>query len=198
MSEKFLVIGSNSFSGSNFILYLLKLSYQVTGISRSEEPNQVFLPYLWTNNSREKNFELEKLFKFHRYDLNKNIREIIELIDNVRPDFIVNFASQGMVAQSWEKPLDWYQTNLMSQVSFHDELRKRKFIKKYIHVTTPEVYGSTDDGWLKESDYYSPSTPYAVSRAACDLHLKSFYKAYDFPVVFELLLRKWGTLLLSH
>jgi dTDP-glucose 4,6-dehydratase len=45
------------------------------------------------------------------------------------------------------------------------------------------VYGSTN-GWIKESFNFAPSTPYAVSRAACDLHLMSFLKAYNFPVVF--------------
>ena len=88
-----------------------------------------------------------------------------------------------MVAQSWETPQDWYQTNVVGQVKLHDELRKLKFIKKYVHVTTPEAYGSTD-GWIKESFNFAPSTPYAVSRAACDLHLMSFFKAYNFPVVF--------------
>ena len=53
-----------------------------------------------------------------------------------------------------------------------------------MHVTTPEVYGSTDGGWIKEHKRFAPSTPYAVSRAACDLHLHSFIKAYNFPVVF--------------
>ena len=38
--------------------------------------------------------------------------------------------------------------------------------------------------WIKENFNFSPSTPYAVSRAACDLHLKSFYDAYQFPVIF--------------
>ena len=51
-------------------------------------------------------------------------------------------------------------------------------------MTTPEVYGSTDGGWIKEHNHFIPSTPYAVSRAACDLHLQSFYEAYGFPVVF--------------
>ena len=73
---------------------------------------------------------------------------------------------------------------MLSQVTFHDYLRKSKFLKKYVHITTPEVYGSTDQGWIKESFNFAPSTPYAVSRAACDLHLKSFFDAYDFPVVF--------------
>ena len=51
-------------------------------------------------------------------------------------------------------------------------------------MTTPEVYGSKDGGWIKELNHLSPSTPYAVSRAACDLHLQSFHEAYGFPVVF--------------
>ena len=98
-----------------------------------------------------------------------------------------------MVAQSWLNPTDWYKTNVLSQVAFHDELRKREFIKKYVHVTTPEVYGSTNDGWIKESINFAPSTPYAVSRAACDLHLLSFYKAYNFPVVFTRAANVYGS-----
>ena len=91
-----------------------------------------------------------------------------------KPEYIVNFASQGMVAESWLNPVHWYQTNIVSQVALHDELRKRKFIKKYVHVTTPEVYGSTNDGWIEEKKNFNPTTPYAVSRAACDMHFKSF------------------------
>ena len=89
-----------------------------------------------------------------------------------------------MVAESWLTPEHWYQTNVVSQVKLHDELRKFDCIKKYVHISTPEAYGSTDGEWLKENYNFSPSTPYAVSRAACDLHLLSFYKAYGFPVVF--------------
>lgn len=88
-----------------------------------------------------------------------------------------------MVAESREEPTHWYKTNLLSQVTFHDQLRKRSFLKKYIHISTPEVYGSTD-GWIKENHNFNPTTPYSVSRAACDNHLLSFYKAYKFPVVF--------------
>ena len=81
-------------------------------------------------------------------------------------------------------PTHWYTTNVVSQVALHDALRQRPFLQKYVHVTTPEVYGSTDGGWIQEHTHFAPSTPYAVSRAACDLHLLSFQKAYGFPVVF--------------
>ena len=176
----FLVIGSNSFSGANFIEHILNLGHNAIGVSRSKEYADVFLPYKWG----KKKYDLKKSFKFFQIDLNHNNDELVEIIDKYKPEYIVNFAAQGMVAESWEKPKDWYQTNLISQVVLHDELRKRKFIKKYVHFTTPEVYGNTNNNWIKENNFFKPTTPYAVSRAACDLHLQSFFNAYDFPVIF--------------
>jgi dTDP-glucose 4,6-dehydratase len=175
--HSFLVIGSNSFSGSTFVKYLLDKGHKVIGISRSKEPDKVFLPFKWNSN-------LVDNFEFIQLDLNKNLSEIIKLVASRKPQFIVNFAAQGMVAESWLSPEDWYQTNVVSQVKLHDALRKIDSIKRYIHVSTPEAYGSTDGGWIKENYNFLPSTPYAVSRAACDLHLLSFYKAYRFPVIF--------------
>ena len=175
MPNKFLVIGSNSFSGAQFIKYLLENGNNVIGVSRSNEINDVYLPYKWGNKKEN--------FKFYSIDINNQLDELVEILNDFKPEYIVNFAAQGMVAQSWETPQDWYQTNVVGQVKLHDQLRKLKFIKKYVHVTTPEAYGSTD-GWIKESFNFAPSTPYAVSRAACDLHLMSFFKAYNFPVVF--------------
>ncbi len=179
-SSRILVIGSNSFSGSHFVNEALEDGHYVWGISRSKEPNKVFLPYLWEDN----NYLENKKYNFSSYDLNNDLSEIIILIKDIRPTHIVNFAAQGMVAESWLDPTHWYRTNVVSQVALHDELRKQDSLQKYVHVTTPEVYGSTDKGWIKESYNFAPSTPYAVSRAACDLHLISFYKAYNFPVVF--------------
>ena len=46
-----------------------------------------------------------------------------------------------------------------------ERLRAFKFLKKYVHVTTPEVYGSTS-AFIDETAPFNPSTPYAVSRAA--------------------------------
>ena len=177
----FLVIGSNSFSGSNFVNYLLKNNYKVIGVSRSKDVHANFLPYLWTNQNT--NYLSDK-FIFEQIDLNKDLDKLMSLIDKFKPQYIVNFASQGMVAESWLNPTHWYKTNILSQVAFHDELRKRDFLRKFVQVSTPEVYGSTDEGWIKENYNFMPSTPYAVSRAACDLHLLSFLKAYNFPVVF--------------
>lgn len=175
MQKRFLVIGSNSFSGAQFVKFLLEKGNEVVGVSRSNELNDVYLPYKWKPTVGN--------FSFYKIDINHQLDELIKILNEFKPDYIVNFAAQGMVAQSWETPQDWYQTNVVGQVKLHDQLRKLKFLNKYIHVSTPEAYGSTD-GWIKENFNFSPSTPYAVSRAACDLHLMSFFKAYNFPVLF--------------
>lgn len=174
---RILVIGSNSFSGSNFVHQCLKRADEVYGVSRSKEPNKIFLPYKWEGIKKGR-------FKFRQIDMNTQIKELMEIIDNNEIEYIVNFAAQGMVAESWQNPVQWYETNVISQVAFHEELRHRKFLKRYIHITTPEVYGSTGQEWATEERKFNPSTPYAVSRASCDMHLRSFYNAYKFPVIF--------------
>jgi dTDP-glucose 4,6-dehydratase len=73
-------------------------------------------------------------------------------------------------------------TNAVSTVMFHDELRKCDFLKRYVHISTPEVYGSCS-GFVKEDFPLNPSTPYAVSRAAADMSLRTFRSTYNFPVV---------------
>ena len=171
----FFIIGSNSFSGAQFVDYLLTTNHSVTATSRSEQPHAVFLPY--SNNPNLSNFT------FHQLDLNHDLQTIMKLINDLKPSYVVNFAAQSMVAQSWENPDHWYTTNTVSTIKFHDELRTCSFIKKYVHISTPEVYGNCE-GLVKENTHYEPSTPYAISRAAADMSLMSFYKTYDFPVVF--------------
>lgn len=174
MSERIVVLGSNSFSGAHFVDRLLAEEDDVVGISRSLEPDPVFLPYKARSTGRMRFFQL---------DLNKDLAAIMDTIRDFKPDYVVNFAAQGMVAQSWERPEDWFQTNVVANVKFHNQLRTCEFLKKYVHVSTPEVYGSCE-GLIPESTVYRPSTPYAVSRAAADLSLMSFFRAYRFPVVF--------------
>jgi len=171
--KKVFVVGSNSFSGATFVDYALQQGAQVAGLSRSAEPVDAMLPYKWHDHSN---------FEFHQLDLNKNLNEIMDLILSEQPEYVVNFAAQGMVAQSWDAPGDWFMTNAVSNVKFHDQLRKCEFLKRYVHVSTPEVYGSCS-GFVKEDFPFNPSTPYAVSRAAADMSLHTFFAAYKFPVV---------------
>lgn len=172
--ERITVVGSNSFSGATFVDLALEQGADVQGMSRSTEPHPVFLPYKRHGGER---------FHFHQLDLNHDLDKMMNLIGDFQPDYVVNFAAQSMVAQSWEHPEHWFMTNTLSTVKLHDRLRRCGFLKKYVHVSTPEVYGSCS-GTVTENTEYRPSTPYAVSRAAADMSLMSFYQAYDFPVAF--------------
>ncbi len=177
MSERIFVIGSNSFSGATFAAYALEQGAEVIGASRSPESVQSLLPYRWLNEDQQSRFDFQQL------DLNQDSGKLIQSIGDFRPDYVINFAAQSMVAESWENPEHWYQTNVVANVKLHEGIRKFDFLKKYVHITTPEVYGSTD-GKIDEMAPYNPSTPYAASRAACDLHLQTYLKQYDFPVCF--------------
>lgn len=115
-------------------------------------------------------------------DINRDSLSIIDKIESLRPRFIVNFVAQGMVEQSWENPTHWYQTNVVSQVALIEQFKKLEFLEKYVHFSTPEVYGSTSE-WKRESFEFQPSTPYAVSRAATDYHIKNLAGAGDLRAV---------------
>ncbi len=173
--EKFLVLGSNSFSGASFARFLLEQGHSVLGVSRSPEPHKALLPYRWLDGKPD--------FRFFRMDLNQDLDALDKLVRDERPQYVVNFAAQSMVAESWKNPEHWFQTNVVATVKLHERLRQLDFLRKYVHVTTPEVYGSTS-GNVREDAPFNPSTPYAVSRAAGDMSLRTFHGAYGFPVVF--------------
>lgn len=173
MNNAVCVIGSNSFSGANFCKLLLEKGYRVIAISRSEEPVDALLPYKWVQG---KNVE------FYPLDINKHLDEIDSLLDKTKPAHVYNFAAQSMVGQSWDFPEHWFMTNAVSTVKLHNCLRHKDYLDKYIHISTPEVYGSCS-GFVTEDQVYNPSTPYAVSRAAADMSLKTFFDVHGFPVV---------------
>jgi dTDP-glucose 4,6-dehydratase len=171
-----LVLGSNSFSGASFVCHLLQQGVDVIGASRSPEAAEVFLPYKWL-----KKEQLAR-FRFVQLDLNYDLDKLEQLIRDVHIQVVANFAAQSMVGESWDKPDDWMQTNVVSVARLAERLRHIDFLEKYVHVTTPEVYGSTDE-WIVEDAPFNPSTPYAVSRAAGDMLFKIYRETFGLPVV---------------
>ena len=169
-----LVVGSNSFSGSDFVDLLLEEGkYEVIGVSRSEEKKSLFLPY----KARE-----PKSFQFYRIDLNKDLDQLEKIIDQHQPKYIVNFAAQSEVAPSWKHPHHWFQTNAVSLTQLVNMLKEKGCLKKYVHISSPEVYG-TCEGFIDEDTPVNPSTPYAASKAAGDMSLFTFVKNFSFPMV---------------
>lgn len=175
--RRILVLGSNSFTGAHFVDFLLnETDAEIMGLSRSVEYEPERLPYAYGK-------PYPKRFHFNKIDLNHRLEEGMGLIDSFKPDLVVNFAAQGEVRNSWKWPEQWFETNCLGVVKLGEALRKRDYLAKYVAISTPEVYGNTGLDTV-ENETYRPSTPYATSKLAGDLHLQTLVSMHGFPAVF--------------
>ena len=170
-----MVLGANSFSGQDLVDLLLDNARNlVLGVSRVPERTGLFLRYKQRADLRA--------YRYVQLDLNQQMPQLLELLDAERPAWIVNFAAQSEVAPSWEHPEHWFQTNTVALARLVNHLRRRDYLERYLHVSSPEVYG-TCGGRVTESAPLNPSTPYAASKAAADLLLATYRRQFDFPLL---------------
>jgi dTDP-glucose 4,6-dehydratase len=169
------VLGANSFSGQDFVDLLLDdPQYRVIGVSRSAERSGLFLRY----KSRK---DLSR-YRYYALDMNLDMAKLLALLDAEKPEAVVNFAAQSEVAPSWEHPEHWFQTNTVALSQLANHLRKQTYLKRYLHISSPEAYGSCV-GVVTEDAPLNPSTPYAASKAAADYLLKTYATQFDFPLL---------------
>lgn len=172
-THKLLVLGANSFAGGCLVKTAVNAGMNVLGLSRSaEKPPQLHSTGILPAGK----------YRFLQRDINQDTDTVFRDIADFQPDYVVDLAGQGMVAESWQAPEQWYQTNIVSKARVLDHLRRVPSLKRYVRVSTPEVYGSTDTP-VDESTIYRPSTPYAVSHAAIDMHVMTYVNQYGFPAV---------------
>jgi dTDP-glucose 4,6-dehydratase len=172
---KIVVIGANSFSGQDFVDLLLDApNNEVIGVSRSAERSALFLRYKTRSDLSH--------YRYVQADLNQDMPTLLNLFDSERPEYIVNFAAQSEVGPSWEHPEHWFQTNTVALALMVNHLRKQDYLKRYLHISSPEVYGNCV-GTVTEKTPLNPSTPYAASKAAADMLLNTYAKQYDFPLI---------------
>lgn len=175
MKRKIVVLGANSFSGQDFVDLLLdNPENSVIGVSRSPERSALFLRYRSRSDLND--------YRYIQADLNQDMPRFLQFLDEERPDSIVNFAAQSEVAPSWHHPEHWFQTNCVALAQLVNHLRKQDYLKRYLHISSPEVYG-TCMGTVTEDAPVNPSTPYAASKAAADMLLSTYAKQFGFPVI---------------
>jgi len=175
MKKKILILGSSSFSGASFVNFLLnKKKYLVFGTYRRKKIKQ-YLPYNYNQNL--------KLFKEFQVDFLKKPKTIIKIISSLKPDYIVDFASICMVNESWKNPEVYFKTNVLFKAEILKYLSTIKFLKKYIYISTPEVFGSSDNFINEKNTAFNPSTPYATSKLAAEMLLKNYFNFYKLPSI---------------
>ncbi|MBM4764479.1 dTDP-glucose 4,6-dehydratase [Bacillus sp. B15-48] len=171
---KLLITGGAGFIGSNFIHYILAT------YPDDKVVNLDFLTYAG-NLENLKAVENHENYTFVKGDINN--RELVDfLLKKYQIDVIVNFAAESHVDRSITNPGVFVKTNVLGTQCLLD-LAKENNIKKFVQISTDEVYGSLGEtGFFTESTPLAPNSPYSASKTGGDLLVRAYYETYGMNV----------------
>jgi dTDP-glucose 4,6-dehydratase len=134
----------------------------------------------------------KETYAANRNNINGNVPLLIKDICEVTPedlgkyDYIVHFAAESHVDNSIENGKPFIMSNVMGTFNLVECARQNKDLKKFIHISTDEVYGDMDDKLVinkssKESDNLNPSSYYSSTKASSDMIVLSAHRTYGLP-----------------
>ncbi len=171
--KKILVTGGCGFIGSNLVHYLLKKypTYKIVNFDA--------LTYAG-NPENLRDIENNPAYSFVKGDI-RNGKDVAAVMPTV--DHVIHLAAESHVDRSIQGPEEFVTTNVLGTQILLD-YAKANNIKKFVHVSTDEVYGSLGaTGYFTEQTPLAPNSPYSASKAGSDLIARSYYETYKFPVV---------------
>lgn len=181
MGRRFLVTGGAGFIGSNFIRWILE---------RDGDAQVTNLDALTYAGVRATVASLDELpgHTFVRGD----IRDA-ELLAEVVPghDVVVHFAAESHVDRSISGPAPFLETNVIGTGNLLDAACKAE-VRRFIHISTDEVYGSIPSGFPAEDAVLNPTSPYASSKAGADLLVHSYFATYGYDTVITRCTNNYG------
>lgn len=114
----------------------------------------------------------------------RNYNDIVSIIKEIKPEMVFNLGAITPVSLSFERPFDYVDININGVVNLVEANRKfNPYLKKFIHASTPEVYGANENLPFTPDSRMMPNSPYAVSKTAGDLYLMYAFRAYGFPSI---------------
>jgi dTDP-glucose 4,6-dehydratase len=128
-------------------------------------------------------FQYNKRYISYSMDINSNVLSYVFGLHKIT--HIIHFAAESHVDNSIENSTPFIKTNINGTHNLLQSALKSGIVEKFVHVSTDEVFGSLNH---KESAFtvdspYRPNSPYASSKAASDLIVRSFNKTYGLPTV---------------
>lgn len=171
--SKYMILGGAGVFAVHAVKWLLNLpeTTKVIAVGRNIERGPVYQLDVGKNNPK---------YSYKQIHITFELNTLIELIDKEKPDYIINYAAIAY-ATSWEKAHCYYETNTLAVVKLCEELAKRDFLKKFVQISTSELYGPVDKP-ANEEHPLNPTSPYAVSKLAADMHLMTLHLAQKFPM----------------
>ena len=169
-----LVTGGAGFIGSNFIRFFLA-KYSDHAIVNLDK-----LTYAG-NLDNVSEFEGGPRYEFIRGDIADP--QALEAALGREVDAVIHFAAETHVDRSIADASDFVRTNVQGTYALLEAARRKK-ISRFLHVSTDEVYGSMASGQVADEEArLQPNSPYAASKAASDLLVRSFWQTYRFPAI---------------
>jgi dTDP-glucose 4,6-dehydratase len=173
-NKKILVTGGAGFIGSNFIHYLFKKHETIKIINYDK------LTYAG-NLANLKEVENHQGYSFIKGDICDK-QKLHTVFEHFKPNYVINFAAETHVDRSILNPEEFVKTNILGVQNLLN-LSLDFGVKKYIQISTDEVYGSLGTtGYFTEHTPLDPHSPYSASKAAADLLIKAYYDTYKLPV----------------
>ncbi len=168
--NKILITGGAGFIGSQFVRQSVK-----------KNDNLVVVDKLTYAGDLARLKEVNKELQFHKADIcdRNKLREIFK---KENPDIIIHFAAETHVDRSIQDAAPFIKTNVQGTQNLIDLSREFE-IKKFIHISTDEIYGESKEGYFKESDPLKAKNPYSSTKAASELLVQAAMHTYQFPAI---------------
>jgi len=175
-----LITGGCGFIGSNFINnYFPK--QKINNLI-----NMDALYYCANEENILEDIRLDKRYIFIKGNLCNN--DFLEkILNNYKITHIIHFAAQSHVQNSFEDSIKFTNDNIVGTHTLLEACRKYGAIKKFIHVSTDEVYGESlneiNEKHKTEQSILCPTNPYAATKAGAELIAQSYAHSYKMPII---------------
>ncbi len=169
---KILITGGYGFIGSHFIKHILSKysDYKIVNLDN--------ISYC-ANLKNLKCIENNKNYTFIKGDITDT-----QTVENAAKDvdWIVNFAAESHVDNSINNPKIFAKTNIEGTINLLNAVNKFN-IKKFLQISTDEVYGANKEGYFDETQPLRPNNAYSISKASADMYVINYFKTYGTPVL---------------
>ncbi|MEJ2635524.1 MAG: dTDP-glucose 4,6-dehydratase [Calditrichia bacterium] len=170
--KSILVTGGAGFIGSNFVRYM---------VNKYPQYRIVVLDALTYAGNRENLQDLEGKPNYFFYHGNICDKKVVDnLVSNA--DTIINFAAETHVDRSILEAGSFIDTDVVGTFTLLEASRKYN-IKRFIQISTDEVYGSIEKGSFTETSPLQPNSPYSASKAGGDMQVRAYFKTYGLPTI---------------
>ncbi len=167
---KILVSGAGGFIGSHLTEYLIEQGHKVRAFVRYNSCN------FWGWLEKSKYIDNIEIYS-------GDIRDYDSVYESIKGiDYVFHLAALIGIPYSYHSPLAYIKTNIEGTYNILQAARELK-IKRVVHISTSEVYGTAQYVPIDEKHPINPQSPYAASKASADYLAKSFYLSFDLPVI---------------